>query len=48
MVVNWADSQTLWLNVLHAGLGVVTLLGLVAVAALAGTEFVHRLRSRQR
>ncbi len=45
-MVNWADPETFWLNVINAALGAVTVIALVIVVGGILVEVMGRLRKR--
>ncbi len=45
-MVNWADPETFWLNVINAALGAVTVIALVIVVGGILVEVAGRLRKR--
>jgi len=47
MVVDWSDPQTFWLNVLHASLGVIMLLGILLMGGMVAVEMFRSRRARE-
>ncbi len=47
-MTDWGDPQTLWVNLTNAGLGLVTLICIVAVAASVVRELAERARAKAR
>ena len=43
-MVDWTDTQTFWLNVTNAALGVLTLALLLALLGSLAKEVFHRLK----
>jgi hypothetical protein len=45
-VVDWSDSQTLWLNLMNAALGGITVVALVAMACAVWLDIRSKIRSK--
>ncbi len=48
MVVDWNDTQTYWLNVLNAAVGISALVGMALMVGAVAVEMVQRLRGGAR
>lgn len=47
-MVDWSDSQTFWLNMLHAALGVLTVAGVLAMGAAVWADLREKMGSKGR
>jgi hypothetical protein len=45
-VVDWSDPLTFWLNLLHSGLGLITVVGVVAFAWAIYGDLRDRVASK--